>query len=151
MRIKSNDLKGLRPPVEDSSGCSKYEEQEKNADQIRNWLMSQKKGFEIELSRKPLKAGAALLAAETEYLLFSEEAQNALPALPGSFERVVETDRFSEKLSPGVWLVLNRAAIETIEGTNLLKYEMRWQPMTQGQRFPIAFGALGTLKSVTIA
>jgi len=129
VRIRTKDLKtNQMRRLESTNSGDNFNEQEKYCDQIKSWLKSQKQRFDIE----ELKNDSGFTGAETFYIRLSEVARAAFPAVGG-------------KVKPGAWLVLNRDELQTIEGSNIFEYDMRWD-QASGAHYLTPFGSIGLLK-----
>jgi len=80
-----------------------------------------------------MKPMSAAFTGESIYVSLSELARAAFPAI-------------SAKLELGAWLVLNRDAMQEIEGGSIVEYDMRWDDLP-GTNIKTPFGALGILES----
>jgi len=137
VRMRTKDLKtNQMRRFEAAQSLDKFKEQDNYCEQIQIHLRSQKQRFEISLLEKPLTQESVLSGAESIYIRLSEVARDAFPAIEG-------------KIKPGVWLVLNRNALQTIQGSNIFEYDMRWD-QALGANFSTPFGAIGILNNLSI-
>jgi len=134
VRIRTHDFTtNLMRKFDAEYEFDKFRAHDEYCEKIQNSIKSIEKRFQIVVPKKQMKPMSAVFTGESIYVSLSELARAAFPAI-------------SVKLELGAWLVLNRDAMQEIEGGSIVEYDMRWDDLP-GTNIKTPFGALGILES----